>query len=155
MRSAEDELAAIAELRTGSVRVAGFQSVLSTLVPRAAADMHTAFPGVELSLADMHPDEALERLREGLIDVAIVFRYDDAVPEGFRFERLSTTRCISSAKSPTRPSPASETPRGLLGAKTADAIWLAHAKPQDSLLASGTPVTTPSFSNPWLRRVWE
>ncbi len=88
VRSAEDELAAIAELRTGTVRVAGFQSVLSTLVTRAAAAMHTTFPGVELSLADMHPDEALQRLREGLIDVAIVFRYDDEVPEDFRFQHL-------------------------------------------------------------------
>lgn len=88
VRSAEDELAAIADLRTGSVRVAGFQSVLSTLVPRAAAAMHATAPGVELSLVDTHPDDALQQLREGLIDVAIVFRYDETVSEDLRFEYL-------------------------------------------------------------------
>jgi DNA-binding transcriptional LysR family regulator len=88
VHSAEEELAAIAELRTGTVRVAGFQSVLSTLVIRAAAAMHATAPGIELSLADMHPDDALQRLREGLIDVAIVFRYDETMSEDLRFQHL-------------------------------------------------------------------
>jgi DNA-binding transcriptional LysR family regulator len=80
VESAEDELAAIGGLRAGRVRVAGFQSVLSTVVTTAAADLRTSAPGVELSLVDLHPDLAIQQLREGLIDVAVVFRYDDDDP---------------------------------------------------------------------------
>jgi len=88
VESAEDELAAIGGLRTGRVRVAGFQSVLATVVADAAATMRASAPGVELSLADLHPDLALHQLREGLIDVAVIFRYDDDPPEDVRFTHL-------------------------------------------------------------------
>jgi DNA-binding transcriptional LysR family regulator len=88
VRSAEDELAAIAELRMGTVRVAGFQSALSTLVTRAAVSMKASAPGIELSLIEMHPDVALGQLREGSVDVAVVFRYDDVVPDDMQFQHL-------------------------------------------------------------------
>jgi DNA-binding transcriptional LysR family regulator len=88
VESAEDEITAIAELRTGRVRVAGFQSVLGTLVTEAAAALQASSPGVEISLVDLHPDIALQQLREGIIDVAVVFRYDDTVPEDMRFQHL-------------------------------------------------------------------
>lgn len=86
--SAEEELAAIGGLRTGRVRVAGFQSALSTVVTAAAATMRTSSPDIALTLQDLHPDVALEQLRDGLIDVAVVFRYDDDVPDGMRFTHL-------------------------------------------------------------------
>jgi DNA-binding transcriptional LysR family regulator len=84
VESAEQELAAIGGLRSGRVRVAGFQSVLSTVVTDAAASMQASAPGIDLSLVDLHPDVALQHLREGIIDVAIVFRYDDTVPADVR-----------------------------------------------------------------------
>jgi DNA-binding transcriptional LysR family regulator len=68
--------------------VAGFQSVLGTLVTEAAAALKASSPGVEISLVDLHPDIALQQLREGIIDVAVVFRYDDTVPEDMRFQHL-------------------------------------------------------------------
>lgn len=80
--AAEAELAALAGLRTGRVRVAAFQSALSVLVPRTAAAVRKLYPGLELRLADAHPSVALQQLREGAIDVAIVFRYDDTLTEG-------------------------------------------------------------------------
>ena len=86
--SAEDELAAIGGLRSGRVRVAGFQSALSSVVTTAAATMRGAAPAIELTLEDHHPDVALQLLREGLIDVAVVFRYDDEVPDDMRFTHL-------------------------------------------------------------------
>lgn len=86
--SAEDELASLAGLRAGRVRVAGFQSGLSTLVADAAARLQASYPGIELILSDLHPDRALEQLRDGLIDVAVVFRYDDTVPDGLRFQHV-------------------------------------------------------------------
>jgi DNA-binding transcriptional LysR family regulator len=82
--AAEDELAAIGGLRQGRVRVAGFQSVLATVVIDAAAALQTAAPGIELSLTDLHPDLALQQLREGLIEVAVIFRYDDELPPDVR-----------------------------------------------------------------------
>src|SRR5918992_3670802 len=59
VESAEDELASIAGLRSGRVRVAGFQSVLSTVVAQAAATLHATSPGIELTLTDLHPDLAV------------------------------------------------------------------------------------------------
>jgi DNA-binding transcriptional LysR family regulator len=88
LESAEDELASRAGLRTGRVRVAGFQSVLCTLVAQAAARLHASSPGIEITLTDVHPDLALEQLRDGSIDVAVVFRYDDVVPDDLTFQHL-------------------------------------------------------------------
>ncbi len=88
LESTEDELAARAGLRTGRVRVAGFQSVLSTVVSQAAARLHASSPGIEIILSDLHPDLALEQLRDGSIDVAVVFRYDDDVPDDLSFQHL-------------------------------------------------------------------
>jgi DNA-binding transcriptional LysR family regulator len=88
VEAAEEEITAITELRTRRVRVAGFQSVLGTLVTEAAAALKASSPGVEISLVDLHPDIALQQLREGIIDVAVVFRYDDTVPEDMRFQHL-------------------------------------------------------------------
>jgi DNA-binding transcriptional LysR family regulator len=88
VESAEDEVASIAGLRSGRVRVAGFQSVLSTVVAQAAGTLYASSPGIELSLADLHPELAVQGLREGTIDVAVIFRYDDSVPEGVYVQHL-------------------------------------------------------------------
>src|SRR4029450_8373932 len=48
--AASVELAARVGLRAGRVRLAGFQTVLSTLVPKAAAEMSRLHPGMELNL---------------------------------------------------------------------------------------------------------
>jgi DNA-binding transcriptional LysR family regulator len=73
--TATSELAGQLGLRAGRVRVAGFQSVLSTLVPRAAALLTHEHPGIELNLVDAHPEEALRMLRAGQVDLALIFRY--------------------------------------------------------------------------------
>lgn len=88
VESAEDELASIAGLRSGRVRVAGFQSVLCTVVAQAAATLNASAPGIELSLTDLHPDVAIPRLREGAIDVAVIFRYDDSVSDDLHVRHL-------------------------------------------------------------------
>jgi DNA-binding transcriptional LysR family regulator len=88
--SATNELAAQVGLQTGRVRLAANASVLSTIVPQAAAISAQAYPGLELSLIDRHPVEALEMLRHGEIDVALVFRYAHAPVEddGFRLVHI-------------------------------------------------------------------
>ena len=79
--AAAAEVAAQVGLRAGRVRLAGFQSALSTVVPPAAAELGRAHPGIELSLVDVHPVEAVRMLRAGQVDVALIFRYDGTPPE--------------------------------------------------------------------------
>jgi DNA-binding transcriptional LysR family regulator len=84
--AATNELAAQVGLQAGRVRLAANASVLSTIVPKAAATLAQAYPGLELSLIERHPFEGLQMLRHGEIDVALIFRYADSPAEedGFR-----------------------------------------------------------------------
>jgi DNA-binding transcriptional LysR family regulator len=82
--TAAAELSAMVGLRTGRVRVAGFQSALAALVPHAAATLRRDHPGIELHLADAHPQVALNLLRDGQVDAAVIFRYDDTTPDDIR-----------------------------------------------------------------------
>jgi DNA-binding transcriptional LysR family regulator len=79
--SAIVELSALVGLTAGRVRLAGFNSVMSSLVPPAAAILARQHPGLELGLTDAHPEDALLHLRAGRVDVAVIFRYDDTAPE--------------------------------------------------------------------------
>src|SRR3954469_21830897 len=79
--SATAELSAVVGLNAGRVRLAGFGSVMSSLAPQAAAILARQHPGLELGLTDTHPEEALQQLRAGHVDVAVIFRYDDTAPE--------------------------------------------------------------------------
>ncbi len=88
--AAEAELSAHVGLTTGRVRLAGFASAIALLVPRAAAALARDHPGLVIGSTDTHPPEALELLRTGKVEVAIVFRYDDAEdePPGIRLHHL-------------------------------------------------------------------
>jgi DNA-binding transcriptional LysR family regulator len=79
--AADSELSAHVGLTAGRVRLAGFSSVIGSLVPRAAAALATSHPGLQINLTDTHPPEAIELLRTGKADVAIIFRYDETEPE--------------------------------------------------------------------------
>jgi len=77
--AAENELAVYSGLRTGRLRLAAFPSALGTIVPAAAALLHTQHPTVDLRLSEAEPPEALRMLRAGYVDVALIFRHE---PEG-------------------------------------------------------------------------
>jgi DNA-binding transcriptional LysR family regulator len=81
IEAADAELAAHVGLTTGRVRLAGFASAIGALVPRAVATLAREHPGLQVSLIDTHPPEALDLLRAGKIDVALIFRYDESEPE--------------------------------------------------------------------------
>lgn len=76
LTAAEEEVAAIAGLRAGRVRLVSFPSGSSTLVPTALAALRAAHPGTRVSLVDAEPPRSVEMLRDGDCDVALSFRYD-------------------------------------------------------------------------------
>jgi molybdate transport repressor ModE-like protein len=90
IQAADAELSAHVGLAAGRVRVAGFSSAISALIPRVAADLAARHPNLELGLIDTHPPEAIELLRTGKVEVALVFRYDETEPEppGVRLRHL-------------------------------------------------------------------
>jgi DNA-binding transcriptional LysR family regulator len=90
VNAASVELAARVGLSAGRVRLAGFQTILSTLVPKAAAELSRLHPGIELNLVDAHPDEGLKMLRSGHVDIALIFQDTDARldEEGVRLTHL-------------------------------------------------------------------
>ena len=75
---AESELAALTGLREGRVRLAAFPSALGTLVPAAAARLQALQPGIDLMLTEAEPPEAVRMLRAGYVDVAVIFRHEQA-----------------------------------------------------------------------------
>lgn len=75
LTAAEEEVAAIAGLRAGRVRLVSFPSGSSTLVPAALAALRAAHPGTRVSLVDAEPPRSVEMLRDGDCDVALAFRY--------------------------------------------------------------------------------
>ncbi|MFJ6214406.1 LysR substrate-binding domain-containing protein [Streptomyces sp. NPDC092296] len=77
LTAAEEEVAAIAGLRAGRVRLVSFPTASSTLVPRAVAEVRASHPGVRVSLVEAEPPEALAMLRAGECEVALAFRYPD------------------------------------------------------------------------------
>jgi DNA-binding transcriptional LysR family regulator len=89
--AAESDLAAHLGLRAGRVRLAAFPSALGTFVPSAAAAFTTAHPGVELRFVEAEPPEAVEFLRTGKVDVAVLFGYRPAPDDdGLRYTHLLT-----------------------------------------------------------------
>ncbi|MFJ8044775.1 LysR family transcriptional regulator [Kitasatospora sp. NPDC096147] len=78
LSAAEEEVAAIAGLRAGRVRLVSFPTASSTLVPPAVARLRGARPGVRVSLVEAEPPESLAMLRGGECEVALAFRYPDS-----------------------------------------------------------------------------
>ncbi|MDT0570491.1 LysR family transcriptional regulator [Streptomyces sp. DSM 3412] len=82
LTAAEEEVAAIAGLRAGRVRLVSFPSGSSTLVPTALAALRAAHPGTRVSLEEAEPPRSVEMLRDGDCDIALAFRYEGAAEEG-------------------------------------------------------------------------
>lgn len=76
--AAEDELAAIAGLRAGRLKMASFPTAGATLMPLAIARFRARHPDVELTLAEGEPEEIAPRLRAGELDLALLFEFGAA-----------------------------------------------------------------------------
>jgi DNA-binding transcriptional LysR family regulator len=72
---AERELAAIAGLEGGELRLASFPTASATVLTEAVSVFHRRHPKVRLGVADAEPEESLPQLRRGEIDLALTFDY--------------------------------------------------------------------------------
>src|ERR671918_3117491 len=81
---AERELAAIAGLEGGEIRLASFPSASATLLTEAVSVFHGRYPKVRLSVAEAEPEESLPRLLRGEFDLALSFDYPSVPTPGER-----------------------------------------------------------------------
>jgi len=75
LEATEAALAEIAGLRGGRLRMASFPTAGGTLMPLAIATFRSAYPDVELTLAEGEPQEIVPRLRAGELDLALLFEF--------------------------------------------------------------------------------
>ena len=88
LAAAEEDVAAIAGLRAGRVRLAAFPSGSATLVPRALAAVRNGHPLVEISFEEGEPAQTLPLLRAGELDVVLGFSYEEEPDPGREHDRV-------------------------------------------------------------------
>jgi DNA-binding transcriptional LysR family regulator len=119
--AAEHELAAIAGLAAGRVRLAAFPSAFATVVPSAVTRFAASHPGLELTLVEAEPPAALRMLRAGEVDVAMVFTHQ---PHPAGTDGLRTTALFDEPLFLVLPPGSPRRRRGRL-ADHADDAWIA------------------------------
>jgi DNA-binding transcriptional LysR family regulator len=75
LAAAEAELDAIAGVRGGRVRLASFPTASAALLPPALARFTERHPEVDLTFLEKEPEDAIQMLRAGELEVAIVFEF--------------------------------------------------------------------------------
>ncbi|MEU1627538.1 LysR family transcriptional regulator [Streptomyces sp. NPDC020096] len=132
LTAAEEEVAAIAGLRAGRVRMVSFPSGSSTIVPTAVAEMRAAHPGTQVSLEEAEPPQSIEMVRGGDCEVALAFRYLDMPAEPAETEwddlvvrPLLTDRLVGLVPSGHRLAGAAAEGRSVEIAELAEEQWIA------------------------------
>ncbi|MCS5715918.1 LysR family transcriptional regulator [Herbiconiux sp. CPCC 205716] len=94
--AAAGELADLAGLRSGRVRLAAFPSASSTIVPRLIGALAAEHSGVQVTYLEAEPPEAVAGVRDGVSDLAVAFRHPadrhdpfDASAEGLTVHELA------------------------------------------------------------------
>lgn len=138
--AAREELDALVSLSAGRVRLAAFPSALATLVPDVVGRLARDHPGLGVGLVEAEPPEALDALRRGAVDVALVFEHDRSPLDVDRLravpvlaEELFLVRARSGPQpgtdpgrdSPTDEAAASSVEGAVDLAPLADAAWIA------------------------------
>ncbi len=73
---AEAELEELLDVRRGRLRLGGFPSAFVDLVSRGLARFDAQHPQVEVTLSEVALEEAVRRLDDGELDLAVAFAYD-------------------------------------------------------------------------------
>jgi DNA-binding transcriptional LysR family regulator len=128
LEEAEHELAAIAGLEGGELRMASFPSASATILTEALSRFARNHPKVSLAVTEAEPEESLQMLRAADIDMAIVFDYPLlAVPADRDVERvLLVTESMHLALPRDHPKAGSRT---VSLADFADEAWLSGVRP--------------------------
>lgn len=92
LAAAREDLDAVGGLARGRVRLAGFPSASSTLVPPVLAALARDSPGVVTSYVEAEPPEAVDLLRRGEVDVALTFSH--ALQDDPASDQTLTTRAL-------------------------------------------------------------
>jgi molybdate transport repressor ModE-like protein len=92
--AAQAEVEAIAGLNSGVLRFGWFSTAGATLVPQAVARFRRRHPDVELVLEEGDPDRCAHALRDGELDLAVLyeFRLDPPLPAELRLTPLLEDR---------------------------------------------------------------
>ena len=122
LADARAEVDAFANRATGRVRVAAFPSGAAVILPPALRRLADRHPSLRVDLAEAEPPQALDLIRSGDADVALIFSYEPA--EDFGADVAATavgsdaTRLVL-----RRDHPRADGVRDL--GELADAIWIA------------------------------
>src|SRR3954451_2679108 len=77
LEEAERELAQIAGLEGGRLRLASLPTARATLMTRALSLFRQRFPKIELAFSEDEPEDSFPGLKRGDFDLAVVFDYPD------------------------------------------------------------------------------
>jgi DNA-binding transcriptional LysR family regulator len=77
LEEAERELAEIAGLEGGRLRLMSFPTASAALVTKAMADFRVRFPNIELHFSEGEPEYSIPALRAGETDIAVAFDYPE------------------------------------------------------------------------------
>ena len=128
LEEAERELAAIAGLEGGELRLASFPSASATVLTEAVSSFHRSHPGVRLSVIDAEPEESLPGLRGGEIDLALTFDYESVPAEEER--DLDRTLVLTESMYVALPKSHPLADRAVVPlAELADHEWLCGSRP--------------------------
>lgn len=135
LNEAEQELAAIAGLEGGELRIASFSSASATLLTAALREFHAEHPGVRLSVTEAEPEDSVPMLRAAEVDLALTFDYE-SVPEHFDERDVARTLLLTESMYLALPR---EHPlaakRRVRMADLADETWLIGVGPSSCNLA--------------------
>ncbi|MGW2376659.1 MULTISPECIES: LysR family transcriptional regulator [Kitasatospora] len=76
LAAASVELDAMRAGTAGRIRLGAFASAAAGIVPKALAQLHTAYPDVQVSLSQLEPEAGYGRLKRGDMDLALSYDYD-------------------------------------------------------------------------------
>ena len=86
----DDDLAAISDVRSGSIRIGGASAFNLVYLPSVAMNYTTRYPEIDIQIIDGNMQQLADMTREGLLDLFV----SSPIPrtEGIEMERLLSTR---------------------------------------------------------------
>lgn len=101
--SVRRELAELAGLQRGSVRLGATPTLCVSLVAEVLSAFHTAYPGIELHLSEQGSRRLLDELAGGELDLALITTSDAASTERFTVAPLLVEELVVISSSRTAP----------------------------------------------------